>query len=195
MSGVCTGREGEGLPAGGQCTAGHQQGACSCGASCTYLLARRQLPPLQLEPSPQPSPCLHALSAHTQTLLSQHGVVCVARAGSDERRLLDAPGSLLHTYRRNVVVVDEPVPNEISSSRVLYLPGSFPGAEPARAPAPCFFRSTRQPSRRAWVAARPCMRLWLHCEAPCPLSADPQTPAWAHPCPPFPLPLSPTSTA
>jgi nicotinamide mononucleotide adenylyltransferase len=53
-----------------------------------------------------------------QTLLSQHGVVCVARAGSETGRLLDAPGSLLHTYRRNVLVVEEPVPNEISSSRV-----------------------------------------------------------------------------
>jgi nicotinamide mononucleotide adenylyltransferase len=50
--------------------------------------------------------------------LSRHGVVCVSRAGSDIARLLDVPGSLLHTYRRNVMVVDEPVANEISSSLV-----------------------------------------------------------------------------
>ena len=53
-----------------------------------------------------------------QTLLSQHGVVCVSRVGSDTARLLDRPGSLLHTYRRNVVLVDEPLLNEISSSKV-----------------------------------------------------------------------------
>ncbi|KAL4437301.1 hypothetical protein ABPG75_004440 [Micractinium tetrahymenae] len=53
-----------------------------------------------------------------ETLLSQHGVVCVSRNGSDTAQLLDRPGSLLHTYRRNVTLVQEPVPNEISSSRV-----------------------------------------------------------------------------
>ncbi|KAI3424828.1 hypothetical protein D9Q98_008214 [Chlorella vulgaris] len=53
-----------------------------------------------------------------EDLLSRHGVVCVSRAGSDIARLLDVPGSLLHTYRRNVMVVDEPVANEISSSLV-----------------------------------------------------------------------------
>lgn len=53
-----------------------------------------------------------------ETLLSNHGVVCVSRNGSDVARLLDRPGTLLHSYRRNVTVVEEPVPNEISSSRV-----------------------------------------------------------------------------
>ena len=107
-----------------------------------------------------------------QTLLRNHGVVCISRTGSDTARLLDKPGTLLNTYRcgrellnfvlvaacmtfahlvcrcccgvcwfctlalhrqsgclplfcrRNVTVVEEPVPNEIASSRVrapLYL--------------------------------------------------------------------------
>lgn len=42
----------------------------------------------------------------------------MSRNGSDTAQLLDRPGSLLHTYRRNVTLVQEPVPNEISSSRV-----------------------------------------------------------------------------
>ena len=62
-------------------------------------------------PAAPPAPLL-------QTLLSNHGVVCVSRNGSDVARLLDRPGTLLHSYRRNVTVVEEPVPNEISSSRV-----------------------------------------------------------------------------
>jgi nicotinamide mononucleotide adenylyltransferase len=45
-------------------------------------------------------------------------VVCVSRSGSDVAKLLDRAGTLLNTYRRNVTVVEEPVPNEISSSRV-----------------------------------------------------------------------------
>lgn len=45
-------------------------------------------------------------------------MVCVSRDGSDTAALLDKPGSLLNTYRRNVRLVQEPVPNEISSSRV-----------------------------------------------------------------------------
>ncbi|KAI7842112.1 hypothetical protein COHA_004306 [Chlorella ohadii] len=53
-----------------------------------------------------------------ETLLRNHGVVCISRTGSDTARLLDKPGTLLNTYRRNVTVVEEPVPNEISSSRV-----------------------------------------------------------------------------
>ncbi|PSC73874.1 nicotinamide mononucleotide adenylyltransferase [Micractinium conductrix] len=53
-----------------------------------------------------------------EKLLAEHGVVCVSRTGADAARLLDAPGSLLQRYRQNVTVVEEPVPNEISSSRV-----------------------------------------------------------------------------
>ena len=42
----------------------------------------------------------------------------MTRAGAEAARLLDAPGSLLNRYRAHVAVVEEPVPNEISSSRV-----------------------------------------------------------------------------
>ena len=42
----------------------------------------------------------------------------MTRAGSDAAALLDRPGSLLHTHRANVSVVEEPVANEISSSLV-----------------------------------------------------------------------------
>ena len=69
--------------------------------------------PLTLPAASRPLPPLPR-----QTLLSQHGVVCVSRAGSDTPRLLDRPGTLLNTYRHNIALVEEPVPNEISSSRV-----------------------------------------------------------------------------
>ena len=67
--------------------------------------------PCSLAPVPLPRACV-------QKLLAEHGVVCVSRTGADAARLLDAPGSLLQRYRQNVTVVEEPVPNEISSSRV-----------------------------------------------------------------------------
>ena len=54
----------------------------------------------------------------SQDLLTRHGVVCITRDGSDVAALLERPGSLLHTHRANVAIVKEPVPNEISSSRV-----------------------------------------------------------------------------
>lgn len=74
--------------------------------------------------SPPPRSCAHGPPAcppgrrRPQALLSQHGVVCVTRAGAEAARLLDEPGSLLNRYRAHVAVVEEPVPNEISSSRV-----------------------------------------------------------------------------
>lgn len=37
-----------------------------------------------------------------QTLLRNHGVVCISRTGSDTARLLDKPGTLLNTYRCSV---------------------------------------------------------------------------------------------
>lgn len=81
--------------------------------------------PDHVHPQPPPRPPTHT----KQTLLSQHGVVCVSRNGSDTAQLLDRPGSLLHTYRRNVMLVQEPVPNEISSSRVR--PPRAAGSPPA----------------------------------------------------------------
>ena len=83
------------------------------GGGCTPDCCNRNQPASYL-----PEPRLFTLAPPPQTLLSQHGVVCVSRAGSDTPRLLDRPGTLLNTYRRNIALVEEPVPNEISSSRV-----------------------------------------------------------------------------
>lgn len=52
------------------------------------------------------------------TLLSQHGVVCVTRGGARAVSLLETPGTLLHQHRGRVSVVQEPVPTDISSSLV-----------------------------------------------------------------------------
>lgn len=78
-------------------------------------LARAHRHPVTPNPNP---PACHPPACRAQALLSQHGLVCVTRGGADTARLLDAPGSLLNKYRAHVAVVEEPVPNEISSSRV-----------------------------------------------------------------------------
>eukprot|EP00775_Hariotina_reticulata_P002005 gene2005-2327_t len=54
-------------------------------------------------------------------ILRDHGVVCVSRAGTDVDTLLDEPGSLLHKYRDNIIVVDEPVGNGVSSTKARQL--------------------------------------------------------------------------
>lgn len=53
-----------------------------------------------------------------EKLLAEHGVVCISRHGAETARVLDRQGSLLHTYRSNVAIIQDPVPNEVSSSRV-----------------------------------------------------------------------------
>ena len=46
--------------------------------------------------------------------------MCISRdgAGANAAWLLGQPGTLLHQYRENVVFVQDPVPNEVSSSAV-----------------------------------------------------------------------------
>lgn len=55
-----------------------------------------------------------------QSLLSEHGVVCISRSGGGTAAaaLLQRPGALLHKHRANVTLVQEPVPNQVSSSLV-----------------------------------------------------------------------------
>lgn len=53
-----------------------------------------------------------------EQLLTKHGVVCITRSGTETAQVLDAPGTLLNAYRSNVAIVQDPVPNEVSSSRV-----------------------------------------------------------------------------
>ena len=55
-----------------------------------------------------------------ETLLKDHGIVCITRdgAGANAAWLLNQPGTLLYQYRDNVILVQDPVPNEISSSAV-----------------------------------------------------------------------------
>ncbi|GLC41665.1 hypothetical protein PLESTB_000691000 [Pleodorina starrii] len=51
-------------------------------------------------------------------ILGEHGVVCVAREGTDLERLLTAPGSVLYDYRDRIIVVYDRVGNSVSSSKV-----------------------------------------------------------------------------
>ena len=55
-----------------------------------------------------------------EIVLKKHGVVCITRdgAGANASRLFSQPGTLLYQYRENVILVQDPVPNEISSSSV-----------------------------------------------------------------------------
>lgn len=54
-------------------------------------------------------------------ILQDHGIVCVCRAGTDVEQLLQEPGGLLQRYKDNVIVVEEPVNNAISSTTVRQL--------------------------------------------------------------------------
>ncbi|EFJ52611.1 hypothetical protein VOLCADRAFT_55034 [Volvox carteri f. nagariensis] len=51
-------------------------------------------------------------------ILREHGVVCVAREGTDLEKLLSQPGNVLHDYRERILVVYDRVGNSISSSKV-----------------------------------------------------------------------------
>ncbi len=129
---------------------------CPC-ISATARMSRKPAaqpfgPPDHVHPQPPPRPPTHT----EQTLLSQHGVVCVSRNGSDTAQLLDRPGSLLHTYRRNVTLVQEPVPNEISSSRVRPPMGSGLAACTPRRQLGDVMRGRRWGSTRFMARRRPC---------------------------------------
>ena len=54
-------------------------------------------------------------------ILRDHGIVCVCRAGTNVDQQLQEPGSVLQRYREHVLVVQEPVGNDISSTRVRQL--------------------------------------------------------------------------
>jgi nicotinamide mononucleotide adenylyltransferase len=54
-------------------------------------------------------------------VLREHGIVVVCRAGTDVQALLQQPGSLLAQHQQHVVVVQEPVSNDISSTKVRQL--------------------------------------------------------------------------
>lgn len=51
-------------------------------------------------------------------ILREHGVVCVARHGTELAPLLAAPGSLLAECKQHIVVVEDPVGNSLSASKV-----------------------------------------------------------------------------
>lgn len=53
-----------------------------------------------------------------EKLLSEHGVACVSRNGSDLQKAVDTEGSLLNKYQSNILIVQNPIPNDISSSLV-----------------------------------------------------------------------------
>lgn len=53
-----------------------------------------------------------------EKLLSEHGVACVSRKGSDLQKAVDTKGSLLNKYQSNILIVQNPIPNDISSSLV-----------------------------------------------------------------------------
>ena len=53
-----------------------------------------------------------------ERLLAEHGVVCISRGAVETAQLLERPGTLLNANRANITIVQEPVPNEISSSLI-----------------------------------------------------------------------------
>ncbi|KXZ49156.1 NIC1 protein [Gonium pectorale] len=64
-----------------------------------------------------------------EVILREHGVVCVAREGTDLEALLATPGSVLYDHRDRVVLVYDRVGNSISSSAVR---GELAAGRPAR---------------------------------------------------------------
>ncbi|KAK9829046.1 hypothetical protein WJX72_003627 [[Myrmecia] bisecta] len=55
---------------------------------------------------------------HLHQILGTHGVVCVTRHSADVHRLLANEGTIIHKYRHNIVVVEEPIVNDMSSTNI-----------------------------------------------------------------------------
>ncbi|KDD77093.1 hypothetical protein H632_c21p1 [Helicosporidium sp. ATCC 50920] len=53
-----------------------------------------------------------------RTLLTEHGVVCITRDGSEILDLLNTPGTLVHELQEHITVVQEPIPSALSSTLV-----------------------------------------------------------------------------
>lgn len=51
-------------------------------------------------------------------LLRDYGVVCIAREGSDLTSLMETSGNVLNEYKDQIVVVTDPVPNAVSSTKI-----------------------------------------------------------------------------
>ncbi|CAI7855975.1 unnamed protein product [Closterium sp. NIES-54] len=56
---------------------------------------------------------------HVEEVLGAHGVVCIARQGADARRLV-VQSDVLHRHRHNILIVDQPIENNVSSSHIRY---------------------------------------------------------------------------
>ncbi|CAI5481522.1 unnamed protein product [Closterium sp. Yama58-4] len=52
-----------------------------------------------------------------EEVVGAHGVVCIARHGADAHRLL-LHSHLLHRHRHNILIVDQPIENNVSSSHI-----------------------------------------------------------------------------
>ncbi|CAL8470875.1 g10417 [Coccomyxa elongata] len=55
---------------------------------------------------------------HVRSILQDHGLVCIGRIHSDVRRLMADPASVLHEFQHNIILVEDPVVNEISSTKI-----------------------------------------------------------------------------
>ncbi|EIE20283.1 Nucleotidylyl transferase [Coccomyxa subellipsoidea C-169] len=55
---------------------------------------------------------------HVRHILQDHGLVCIGRIHSDVRRLMEGSGSVLHEFAHNIVLVEDPIVNEISSTKI-----------------------------------------------------------------------------
>ncbi|KAK9904145.1 hypothetical protein WJX75_005392 [Coccomyxa subellipsoidea] len=55
---------------------------------------------------------------HVRHILQDHGLVCIGRVNSDVRRLMADPNSALHEFRNNIILVEDPIVNEISSTKI-----------------------------------------------------------------------------
>ncbi|GIL89679.1 hypothetical protein Vretimale_16649 [Volvox reticuliferus] len=51
-------------------------------------------------------------------ILREHGVVCIAREGTNLEQLINCPGSILYDFRDRIIIVYDKVGNSISSSKV-----------------------------------------------------------------------------
>lgn len=55
---------------------------------------------------------------HVRHILQDHGLVCIGRSHSDVRRLMENPASVLHEFQQNIILVEDPIVNEISSTKI-----------------------------------------------------------------------------
>jgi hypothetical protein len=60
------------------------------------------------------------MEVQTESICEDYGIICVTRDGSNTRKLI-FENDFLYEHRRNILLVDEWIQNDISSTKIRYI--------------------------------------------------------------------------